>query len=330
MTPTGSDVVRRITQSARTTVEQGLYQLQFQAMSTVCQIKCHGAPAPAIREFQQAAVAWVAQFEARYSRFLPDNLIGRINAAAAVTGTVNVIAGGTLVVNTSLNLGLNPGATVVATATLNITNGNVLANTISVLNSGRVNSTINLLGGSLVISNTAGSRTAPLNVLNLGGGTLHLNLNPAAGVTNIIASTVTASATTTLVLDSITSVAFSKAYPLISYNGSDPAARLGLGALPAGYTGTLVDDAADKLISVRFNPLPPALTSLTTTGGSLLFSGTGSANAGFSVRSTNNLTIPVASWPVIGTGTINSAGLFNYTQPFNPATPAAFFLFSSP
>jgi len=82
MTPTGSDVVRRITQSARTTVEQGLYQLQFQAMSTVCQIKCHGAPAPAIREFQQAAVAWVAQFEARYSRFLPDSLIGRINAAA--------------------------------------------------------------------------------------------------------------------------------------------------------------------------------------------------------------------------------------------------------
>jgi len=82
MTPTGSDVVRRITQSARTTVDQGLYKLEFQAMNTVCRIQCHGVAAPVAREFQSAAVAWAAQFEARYSRFLPDSLIGRINAAA--------------------------------------------------------------------------------------------------------------------------------------------------------------------------------------------------------------------------------------------------------
>jgi len=251
-------------------------------------------------------------------------------AAATVTGTVNVIAGGTLVVNSTLNLGINPGASVVANASLNITNGNVFANTISVVNSGRVSSTINLMGGSLVISNTAGSRTAPLNTLNLGGGTLHVNLNGGAGVTNIFATTVTASTTTTLALDSITGVAFSTAYPLISYNSADPFAKISLGVLPAGYSGSLIDDSADKLISVKFNPLPPVLTRLTTTGGSLVFSGTGSANAGFSIRSTNNLTIPVASWPVIGTGTINGAGLFNYTRPVNPATAAAFFLFSSP
>ena len=251
-------------------------------------------------------------------------------AAATVTGSVNVIAGGTLVVNNNLNLGINPGATVVATATLNITNGNVFANTISVLNSGRVGSTINLVGGSLVISNTAGSHSAPLNILNLGGGTLHLNLNGGTSVTNVIATTVTTSAATTVTLDSVSGVTLSTAYPLISYNGSDPYARLSLGTLPAGYTGNLVDDAADKLISVKFNPIPPALTSLTTTVGSLVFSGTGSANAGFSIRSTNNLAIPLASWPVIGTGTINGAGLFNYTQPVNPVAPAIFFLFSSP
>jgi thiamine biosynthesis lipoprotein len=69
-------------QSVRATVENGLYKLEFQAMSTVCRINCHGLSATAARDFQRDSVAWVAQFEARYSRFIPDSLIGRINAAA--------------------------------------------------------------------------------------------------------------------------------------------------------------------------------------------------------------------------------------------------------
>jgi ApbE family len=77
-----SDVVARVTQSARTSVEQGLHKLEFRAMSTDCQIKLHGVSAAVARDFQRDAVAWVAHFEARYSRFIPDSLIGRINAAA--------------------------------------------------------------------------------------------------------------------------------------------------------------------------------------------------------------------------------------------------------
>ncbi len=51
-------------------------------MSTACVINCHGVPATVIRDFQRDAVNWTAQFEARYSRFIPDSLIGRINTAA--------------------------------------------------------------------------------------------------------------------------------------------------------------------------------------------------------------------------------------------------------
>lgn len=51
-------------------------------MSTHCQVNCHGVPAPVALEFQREVVTWVANFEARYSRFIPDSLIGRINAAA--------------------------------------------------------------------------------------------------------------------------------------------------------------------------------------------------------------------------------------------------------
>ncbi len=77
-----AEAVARVAQSASATVENGLHRLDFRAMSTACQIKVHGVPADVARDFQRDAVAWVGQFEARYSRFIPDSLIGRINAAA--------------------------------------------------------------------------------------------------------------------------------------------------------------------------------------------------------------------------------------------------------
>ena len=75
-------VFARVSQSAQTKVESTLHRLEFRAMSTQCQVNCHGASAEIIRTFQRDVIAWVAEFEARYSRFIPDSLIGRINAAA--------------------------------------------------------------------------------------------------------------------------------------------------------------------------------------------------------------------------------------------------------
>ena len=74
--------VARVTESARVATEQGLHRLDFRAMSTACQVKVHGVAAAIARDFQQDVVNWVAHFEARYSRFIPDSLIGKINAAA--------------------------------------------------------------------------------------------------------------------------------------------------------------------------------------------------------------------------------------------------------
>jgi FAD:protein FMN transferase len=75
-------VLDRVTQSAQTTVEKGLHKLAFRAMSTLCCVNIHGVSADVARDFQREVVAWTGQFEARYSRFIPDSLIGRINAAA--------------------------------------------------------------------------------------------------------------------------------------------------------------------------------------------------------------------------------------------------------
>ena len=77
-----ADAIARVARSARATTRNGVHQLEFQAMSTACGIKSHGVPASTLEAFARDAVAWVGQFEARYSRFIPDSIIGRINAAA--------------------------------------------------------------------------------------------------------------------------------------------------------------------------------------------------------------------------------------------------------
>ena len=56
-------------------------EVTFQAMGTMCRILAAGREAE-VKRFFAEAIAWVAAFEAKYSRFLPDSLISRINQSA--------------------------------------------------------------------------------------------------------------------------------------------------------------------------------------------------------------------------------------------------------
>jgi thiamine biosynthesis lipoprotein len=60
-----------------------LRRLVFSALGTRCEVQ-YAAPGGAAQAaaFEQAAVGWVQAFEAKYSRFRPDSLLSRINAAA--------------------------------------------------------------------------------------------------------------------------------------------------------------------------------------------------------------------------------------------------------
>jgi thiamine biosynthesis lipoprotein len=60
-----------------------LRRLTFPALGTTCEVQyaAPGGDAQA-NAFEHAAVGWVLAFEAKYSRFKDDSLIGRINAAA--------------------------------------------------------------------------------------------------------------------------------------------------------------------------------------------------------------------------------------------------------
>jgi thiamine biosynthesis lipoprotein len=57
------------------------WSAEFQALGTVCRLTLAG-PQAAAKEFTAQTIAWVAAFEAKYSRFLPGSLISRINDQA--------------------------------------------------------------------------------------------------------------------------------------------------------------------------------------------------------------------------------------------------------
>ncbi|HET6250065.1 MAG TPA: FAD:protein FMN transferase [Tepidisphaeraceae bacterium] len=72
----------RIRETVRAEVHDDVHQLTFRAMSTPARI-CFRQDNPAVAaDFQREVVEWVANFESRYSRFIPQSIIGQINAAA--------------------------------------------------------------------------------------------------------------------------------------------------------------------------------------------------------------------------------------------------------
>lgn len=75
-------VYERIRRTTQQSVAAGFYKLSFTAMNTACRVHFRTIDPRLAQEFQNEVLRWVAWFEARYSRFIPDSLISRINAAA--------------------------------------------------------------------------------------------------------------------------------------------------------------------------------------------------------------------------------------------------------
>ena len=94
----------------------------------------------------------------------------------------------------------------------------------------------------------------------------------------------------------------------------------------AAVTGATMHFTSGTLTAVDstpgFNipaPIRPNLRGVALTGGKLKFSFTNATRLSFSVLSTNNLTAPIASWPVVGQAIESPAGSGNY-QFTNSAT----------
>ncbi len=60
------------------------HRLQFHAMGTDCLIMFASATEASARDFRIFMLDWLASFESRYSRFRPDSIVSKINAAAGI------------------------------------------------------------------------------------------------------------------------------------------------------------------------------------------------------------------------------------------------------
>jgi thiamine biosynthesis lipoprotein len=77
-----AELLARVRGSARHHAWGERWELTCQAMSTSVRIVFY-TPYPGLAgEFQDVALDWIARFEARYSRFRPESIVGQINAHA--------------------------------------------------------------------------------------------------------------------------------------------------------------------------------------------------------------------------------------------------------
>jgi len=75
-------VQERLKRSADFRATGDFHQLSFQAMSTLCRVNFRTPDSALARRLQNEVLEWVGGFEARYSRFIAESLISRINDAA--------------------------------------------------------------------------------------------------------------------------------------------------------------------------------------------------------------------------------------------------------
>ena len=175
-----------------------------------------------------------------------------VSGGGVGTGTVNVNGSGLLVANTLLRLGVGASAS----GTLNINGGTVRANAIA--NGGGSTANIALTGGTLVLTNNAGTLAAP--ILNLFAADSTLELAVTASSTNVFVTSLALGSSTNntisiLSLPIITG--YPTQYPLISY-GSGSSDFL-LGSLPSPYQGYISNNLTTSTIDlvVTNGSIPP-------------------------------------------------------------------------
>lgn len=74
----------------------------------------------------------------------------------------------------------------------------------------------------------------------------------------------------------------------------------------------------------------PTLGGFSLTGGALTFSFTSTPGLSFTVVATNNVTAPIATWPVVGTATESPAGHYHFTDPNAATNPQTYYSVRQP
>jgi len=127
--------------------------------------------------------------------------------------------------------------------------------------------------------------------------------------------------------------------PLIQYGSmnllSGSTFNVGLGTLPSGYAGHLVNDTANNAIALMLtatlHPQPRITAVGLQSGTNLTLSGVnGFANNTYSVVVSTNVALPLADWTSVGTGVFGPDGSFSFAGTVSAAQQQQFFSVRAP
>lgn len=79
-----NQVFERVNRSASLSFADGMQRLQFHAMATNCRVSFSAVSDRRAKLFAKEVLHYISEFEARYSRFIPESLIGQINSMAGI------------------------------------------------------------------------------------------------------------------------------------------------------------------------------------------------------------------------------------------------------
>ena len=256
------------------------------------------------------------------------------SGTAAGNGTFN-LSGGTLKVNTILELGHTGGTVSVAGSNtvgqLNITGGTVGANTIAIGVDSGTNS-VSVTTGALIVSNTIGSASTLLSAFALANSTL--TLTPAVTTVAYVGTLTTGGTTNIINVPSLPSSNAPASFTLISYTNQAGTFNIGLGSIPAGPYGSAYitnDTSASAVILVLVPPptppTPPQIGSIKLSAGNVIITGSnGVASGNYYLLTSTNVALPLNQWPSVLTNQFDINGNFNLTNPMTPGVSRQFYL----
>ncbi len=252
------------------------------------------------------------------------------NGAASwdtAAGQINV-NGGTLRVNNNLVLavGMTSLSPAFSRGIVAVRNGTLFA---SRLIAGAGSALITLTNSTFDLVN--GMATSPrLATLALTNSTLRLRLNAASPGAQLAATNLAAAGLNTIVIESVANVVGSTNFPILAYGTlAGSLANFAPPILPPNYTGQLTNNVAAKTISLLLTRLPgagPQIASTKISGANLIINGTnGTPNSAFSLLTSTNIGLPLSNWSVVGTGSFDATGNFQFTNALDGSMPRRFY-----
>lgn len=253
-----------------------------------------------------------------------------LNGLETYTGST-IISNGTLVLGPAASLATSPLIAMAAGTTLNVSNvapwtvdaGQTLSGPGTVLGRVQVNGTVTL--------GTAVGTLAFSNDLALAGTTV-LKLNKDSGLTNdtiVVNGALTYGGNLNVVLAGGTPLAVNDSFKLFKFAAA-PTGNfvINLPPVPMGGKWDTSQLSTSGIITVvSTNAAPPQITSVSTAGGSIVFSGTnGTSGAGYVVLTSTNLTLPLANWTPLVTNQFGGNGTFNVTNTVDSSKPQLFYI----